>query len=89
VEAGVPGERRGGVRKRRDTAGLREEDQGDGAAVGTRVTRYLLKMWDLPLHRAVAKPKASVPRRILAKGGQQDEPGGEDGYAAAARDVLH
>jgi putative transposase len=40
-----------------------------GYPVGERVTRRILKMWDLSLQRWAGKPKPSVPRRILAKEG--------------------
>ena len=40
-----------------------------GYPVGERVTRRILKMWDLSLQRWAGKPKPSVARRILAKEG--------------------
>jgi len=41
-----------------------------GYPVGERVTRRVLKMWDLSLQRWAGKPKPSVPRQILAKGNE-------------------
>jgi putative transposase len=41
-----------------------------GYPAGERVTRRILKMWDLSLQRWAGKPKPSVPRQMLAKGSE-------------------
>jgi putative transposase len=40
-----------------------------GHRVGETVVQRVLGMWDLSLRRWAGKPKTSVPRRLLAKGG--------------------
>jgi len=41
-----------------------------GYPIGETVIRRILRMWDLSLQRWAGKPKPSVPRKILAKGGK-------------------
>jgi putative transposase len=48
---------------------VESELKARGYRVGEIVVQRVLGMWDLSLRRCAGKPKSSVPRKLLAKGG--------------------